>query len=68
MTEKVTVPKLMKMKREGKKITMVTAYDYPTAMIADTKKIASRMISIKQTSNSCMIAAIHPQTVNITIK
>lgn len=33
--EKVTVPKLIKMKREGKKITMITAYDYPTTMIAD---------------------------------
>ena len=34
--EKVTIPKLLKMKREGEKITMITAYDYPTAMMADS--------------------------------
>lgn len=33
--EKVTIPTLKKMKKEGKKITMVTAYDYPTAVLAD---------------------------------
>jgi 3-methyl-2-oxobutanoate hydroxymethyltransferase len=33
--EKVTIPELKKMKREGRKITMVTAYDYPTAILAD---------------------------------
>lgn len=33
--EKVTIPQLMEMKREGRKITMVTAYDYPTALLAD---------------------------------
>jgi len=33
--EKVTIPELKEMKREGRKITMVTAYDYPTAILAD---------------------------------
>lgn len=33
--DKVTVPKLMEMKRSGKKITMLTAYDYPLAEILD---------------------------------
>lgn len=31
----VTVNDFLKKKREGKKITMITAYDYPTALIAD---------------------------------
>lgn len=32
---KVTVPELARMKRERQKISMITAYDYPTARIAD---------------------------------
>ena len=33
--DKVTVSKLWKMKAAGEKIAMVTAYDYPTAMLAE---------------------------------
>lgn len=33
--EKVTIPVLRQMKREGRKIVGVVAYDYPTAQIAD---------------------------------
>lgn len=33
--DKITVPKLMEMKRSGKKTTMLTAYDYPLAEILD---------------------------------
>lgn len=36
---KVTVPMLAKMKAEGKKIRMITAYDYPTAVIVDQTDI-----------------------------
>ena len=32
---KVTPASLVKMKRDGRKITMITAYDYPTAKIVD---------------------------------
>ncbi len=32
---KVTVSTLQKMKRDGEKISMVTAYDYPTAVVVD---------------------------------
>lgn len=32
---KVTIPRLREMKREGEKIGMLTAYDYPTARILD---------------------------------
>lgn len=35
MTEKVTIAALQAMKREGRKIVGVVAYDYPTAQIAD---------------------------------
>jgi 3-methyl-2-oxobutanoate hydroxymethyltransferase len=33
--DKVTVLKLWKMKAAGEKIAMVTAYDYPTAMLVE---------------------------------
>jgi 3-methyl-2-oxobutanoate hydroxymethyltransferase len=32
---KVTVPSVIRMKRKGKKIAMVSVYDYPTARLAD---------------------------------
>lgn len=33
--EKITVQALQRMKEQGEKITMVTAYDYPTALLVD---------------------------------
>lgn len=33
--ERVTIPSLYQMKRSGEKIAMVTAYDYPTASVAE---------------------------------
>ncbi|MGD0283018.1 MAG: 3-methyl-2-oxobutanoate hydroxymethyltransferase [Dissulfurispiraceae bacterium] len=35
MTERVTIPYLLRKKKEGQKISMITAYDYPFAQIAD---------------------------------
>jgi len=32
---KITIPDILGKKREGKKITMLTAYDYPTALLVD---------------------------------
>jgi 3-methyl-2-oxobutanoate hydroxymethyltransferase len=32
---KITIPEILKRKREGKKITMLTAYDFPFAQIVD---------------------------------
>jgi 3-methyl-2-oxobutanoate hydroxymethyltransferase len=32
---KVTIPQLQAMKREGRKISMITAYDYPTGLLVD---------------------------------
>src|ERR1041385_6905977 len=34
-TDKVTVPRLLAFKERGRKIVMLTAYDYPTARLAD---------------------------------
>lgn len=34
-TKKTTIPDLIEKKRQGKKISMLTAYDYPTALLVD---------------------------------
>jgi 3-methyl-2-oxobutanoate hydroxymethyltransferase len=34
-TEQMTIPRIAEMKRDGEKIVMVTAYDYPSAQIAE---------------------------------
>lgn len=39
MSKRLTIPRLAEMKAAGEKITMLTAYDYPTAAIADKSGI-----------------------------
>jgi 3-methyl-2-oxobutanoate hydroxymethyltransferase len=42
--KKVTIPDLYQMKREGKKISMLTAYDYPTAAICQKAGVDSVLV------------------------
>lgn len=35
MRKKITIPELLQMKREGRRIAVLTAYDYPTARLLD---------------------------------
>ncbi len=37
--KKITIPDILEKKRAGKKITMLTAYDYPTALLVDRAEI-----------------------------
>jgi len=41
---KITIPHLLKMKRDGEKITMITAYDYPTAILVDQAGIDAVLV------------------------
>ncbi len=61
--EKMTIPKLQSMKKEGKKITCLTAYDYLTASILD-----SAGIDLVLVGDSCsMVFTGHPTTLPITM-
>ena len=35
MRKKITIPEILLMKQEGRKVTVLTAYDYPTARLVD---------------------------------
>ncbi len=36
MRKKITIPEIMQMKRDGRRIAVLTAYDYPTARLVDS--------------------------------
>ena len=44
--QKVTIAALQKKKEAGKKITMMTAYDYPTANLVDQAGIDTILVEI----------------------
>lgn len=61
--EKVTIPELKRMKKEGKKITMVTAYDYPTALLADQAGIDIILVG----DSVGMVILGYPSTLQVTM-
>lgn len=62
--EKMTIPKLQSMKKEGTKITCLTAYDYLTASILDSAGIDLILVG-----DSCsMVFTGHPTTLPITLE
>jgi 3-methyl-2-oxobutanoate hydroxymethyltransferase len=62
--ERMTIPKLQSMKKEGQKITCLTAYDWLTASILD-----SAGIDLVLVGDSCsMVFAGHPTTLPITME
>ena len=60
---KVTVLKLWKMKERGEKITMITAYDYPTALLAD--KAGLDMILIGDSVGMVVLGYANPVPVTV---
>lgn len=61
--EKVTIPKLIKMKKENQKITMVTAYDYPMAIIADAAGVDIILVG----DSLGMVMLGYPSTLPVTM-
>jgi len=62
---KVTVSRLLKMKERGQNITMVTAYDYPTAQLAD--KAGIDMILVGDSVGMVMLGYDNPVPVTVDI-
>ena len=59
----MTIPELSKKKKEGKKITMVTAYDYPFARIVDESGVDIILIG----DSLGMVVRGEPNTLNVTM-
>ena len=60
---KVTIADLMRKKETGRKITMMTAYDYPTAKLVDEAGIDTILVG----DSLAMVVLGHESTVPVTI-
>jgi 3-methyl-2-oxobutanoate hydroxymethyltransferase len=63
MTDKITVPGLIKMKRQGKKITCLTAYDYSVGRILDEAGVDVLLVG---DSVGCVVQG-QPNTLTVTM-
>src|SRR5881409_2754801 len=61
---KVSVTTFKRMKAEGKKIVMVTSYDYPTSIIADEVGVDSILVG----DSYGMVVLGHDTTIPVTIE
>ena len=61
---RVTVPALMAMKSAGRKISMLTAYDYPTARLLDAMGIEAILVG----DTLGMVVQGHPNTLPVTMR
>lgn len=61
---KVTIPELIKRKREGRKITMLTAYDFPFAQIVDEAGIDIILVG----DSLGVVVQGQPDTLNVTLE
>lgn len=62
--KKVTIPQLKEMKDNGEKIAMLTAYDYPTALIVDRAGIDVILVG----DSLAMAVLGHEDTVSVTLE
>ena len=61
--KKVTIAELLKKKQDGKKITMMTAYDYPTAVLVDKAGIDTILVG----DSLAMVMLGYESTVPVTM-
>src|SRR5271165_2329229 len=60
---KVTMPALTEMKRQGKPISALTAYDYPTSRLADEAGIDLLLVG----DSLAMVVLSHENTLAVTV-
>jgi 3-methyl-2-oxobutanoate hydroxymethyltransferase len=63
MNDKVTIHTLLKMKQNGERITMLTAYDYPTAQLLDQSGIDMLLVG----DSLGMVVHGLPNTLSVTM-
>jgi 3-methyl-2-oxobutanoate hydroxymethyltransferase len=60
---RITVPELVACKREGRKISMLTAYDYPTAALVDAAGVEAILVG----DSMSMVVQGHDTTLPVTL-
>ena len=61
---RMTVPKFAALKREGRKITVLTAYDYPTARLVDAAGVECILVG----DSLSMVVQGHSNTLPVTLE
>jgi 3-methyl-2-oxobutanoate hydroxymethyltransferase len=64
MADKITAPKLIQMRRDGQRIVCLTAYDYPTAVIADEAGVD--LVLVGDSMGNTLQG--HKSTLNVTLE
>lgn len=63
MRKKITIPELLQMKQDGCKITVLTAYDYPTARLVDAGGVDAILVG----DSAGVVVAGHENTLPVTM-
>lgn len=64
MSDKITAPKLIEMRRRGQKIVCLTAYDYPSALIAEEAGVD--LVLVGDSMGNTLQG--HKNTLNVTVQ
>lgn len=63
MRKKMTIPEIMQMKQEGRKLTVLTAYDYPTARLVDEGGVDAILVG----DSAGVVFSGHENTLPVTM-
>lgn len=63
MRKKITIPEILLMKQEGRKVTVLTAYDYPTARLVDAGGVDAILVG----DSAGVVFAGHENTLPVTM-